>query len=100
MLQSTAAEGFVLPAWIWFLFALACKLFRLRRLSCLLGVQANSSASSQEALHGILSGRPVLALAFDDMEMTVNRPEVVQVNRQKSVEQKALRPALAWAMAN
>jgi hypothetical protein len=38
----------------------------------------------REALSAILGGRPVLALAFDDMEMVVNAPEVVPLPEHKN----------------
>ena len=66
----------------------------------ILVVQASNSESSKEALHGILGGRPVLALAFDNMEMTVSQPSVVQVKRRQRKEEMRVQPALAWAMAN
>ena len=52
-----------------------------------------------EALQGILSGRPLLALAFDNMEMKVNKPALVALIKERTQE-TAIRPALAWAMAN
>ncbi|CAL5219720.1 g1613 [Coccomyxa viridis] len=63
-------------------------------------VEASSSGDSKEALPGILGGRPLLALAFDNMEMKVNKPAVVSVTRNRSEEETAMQPALAWAMAN
>ncbi len=63
-------------------------------------MQASSSGDSKEALQGILGGRPLLALAFDNMEMKVNKPAVVSVTRNRSEEETAMQPALAWAMAN
>ena len=52
-----------------------------------------------EALRGILCGRPLLALAFDNMEMKVNKPALVPVVEERTHEAQ-IRPALAWAMAN
>lgn len=63
-------------------------------------VQASCSRDSKEALQGILGGRPLLALAFDNMEMKVNRPSVVSVTGKCTEDETGLRPALAWAMAN
>ena len=63
-------------------------------------VQANCSRDSKEALQGILGGRPLLALAFDNMEMKVNKPTVVPATQKRTEEEAAMRPALAWAMAN
>ncbi len=63
-------------------------------------VQASCSRTSKEALQGILGGRPLLALAFDNMEMKVNKPAVVSVTKGRTEEETGLLPALAWAMAN
>ena len=35
--------------------------------------------ASREALSAILGGKPVMALAFDDMEMVVHEPEKLQL---------------------
>ena len=68
---------------------------------CSVLVQATScSKASKEALHGILGGRPLLSLAFDNMEMTVHKPALVPVTGDRMKEETAMRPALAWAMAN
>lgn len=61
--------------------------------------QADHS-SSQEALGGILGGRPVLTLAFDDMEMMVSKPVVLKIHREQEAEQQTSQHALAWAMQN
>lgn len=58
------------------------------------------SKGSREALHGILGGRPLLSLAFDNMEMTVNKPALLPVTGDRTEKETAMRPALAWAMAN
>ena len=61
--------------------------------------QADHS-SSQEALGGILGGRPVLTLAFDDMEMMVSKPVVLKIHKEQEAEQQTSQHALAWAMQN
>ena len=62
--------------------------------------QVSASEESKEALQGILGGRPVLALAFDNMEMRVNKPAVVPLTTERREEELPMQPALAWAMAN
>ena len=71
---------------------------RLRLLPCWL-LQADHS-SSREALGGILSGRTVLTLAFDDMEMMVSKPVVLKLHEEQEAEQQTSQHALAWAMRN
>lgn len=44
--------------------------------------------NAKEALPSILGGKPVLALAFDDMEMVVNAPKVVQLPERRGTEQE------------
>lgn len=52
---------------------------------CRRHVQACSGQEDnpREALPSILRGRPVLALAFDDMEMVVKAPKVLTLPHQK-----------------
>ena len=71
---------------------------RLRLLPC--GLLQADHSSSQEALGGILGGRPVLTLAFDDMEMMVSKPVVLKLHEGQEAEQQTSQHALAWAMRN
>jgi hypothetical protein len=57
-------------------------------------VSESDSAESRQALSAILGGRPVVAFAFEDMEMVVNEPQKLELRRDSSLR-SAQQPLLA-----
>lgn len=61
--------------------------------------KAQPAAQQQHPLAGILGGRPLLTLAFDDMEMLVGKPVVLGLPQKKSAAMDGVKVAASRGAA-